>query len=92
MKITKKLGERVEQLFDALGYEVRHGRGNFRGGVCLLDEQRIVVLNQYYPLENRIQSLIDLLQSLPLQEESLTDEQRQLLRQLRSAKPTPAAP
>ncbi len=88
MKITKKLGERLEQLLEVMGYEVRHGRGNFRGGVCLLDEQRLVVLNQYYPLESRIQSLIDLVVELPADEAPLSPEQRQFLEQLRQFTPS----
>ena len=75
-----------------MGYEVRHGRGNFRGGICLLDEQRLVVLNQFYPLESRIQSLIDLVVQLPADEAPLSPEQRHLLEQLRQFTPSPVLP
>jgi len=90
MKITKKLAQQVETAFEQLGYDVRYGKGNFKGGCCMLDEQQIIVLNRYYPFESRIQTLIDLLLGLPLENSSLDEGTSKLMAKLRQATQTPA--
>lgn len=61
MKITKKLAERVELLLQQLGYKIRYEKGNFRGGVCVLEEQKLIVINKFFPFESRVTTLVEVL-------------------------------
>jgi len=82
-KITKGLLVKIENLFDALDYQVRYEKGNFRGGNCVIREDKIVVINKFYPFESQVNTLIEVLRSIPVDESRLDSEQKLLLSQLR---------
>ncbi|MBC7448217.1 MAG: hypothetical protein H7330_09185 [Hymenobacteraceae bacterium] len=90
MKYTKATLARLEDVFAESDYALRYEKGQFRAGSCVLREQRVVLVNSYFPLEGRINCLIDLLRTLPdLNLSHLTPRSRTLLETLRS--PTTAA-
>jgi len=83
MKVSKNLLEKIEQLLTDTGYTVRYEKGNFKGGYCVLDHERIIVVNKFYPLEGKINTLIDVVQSLELDTAALTPSQLTFLKQLK---------
>ena len=86
MKYTKATLARLEDVFAESDYALRYEKGQFRAGYCLLREQRVVLVNTYFPLEGRINCLIDLLRALPdLQLDHLSLRSRALLAELRQA-------
>ena len=74
MKITKKLSERVETLLQQAGYKIRYEKGNFKGGVCVLDDQKLIVVNKFYPFESRVTTLLEVLAQIPIQEGLLEED------------------
>jgi len=50
MKADKLLDE-LMALAKALDYNVRRESGTFRGGACVVHEQRLIILNRSMPLE-----------------------------------------
>ncbi len=64
MKFTKHNLKKVEELLAELGYEVRYEKGNFQSGYCLVTHRKIAVINKYFDTEGRINSLIDIIQSV----------------------------
>lgn len=58
MKLTT-LYQELEDLATRLGLPVVLDRGNFRGGICTVDGEEIVVLNKSMPLEQRARYLIE---------------------------------
>ena len=56
MKLTVVLQE-FEQIAEELNIRILQEKGNFNGGYCLLEEQRIIVINKVKPLEQRIRAL-----------------------------------
>ncbi|NJL13037.1 MAG: hypothetical protein HC913_08605 [Microscillaceae bacterium] len=54
----------LENIFSQSGYAIRYEKGNFRSGYCLLKNEPVVVINKYYPLEGKIGSLIEILQTV----------------------------
>lgn len=56
MKADKLLME-LEELLSAKGYKFRRERGNFRNGSCLLEGERLIMLNRMLPPESQIASL-----------------------------------
>jgi hypothetical protein len=50
MKADKLLDE-LTALAKSLDYTVRREQGAFRGGACLVKEQRLVIINRSMPLE-----------------------------------------
>ncbi len=56
MKADKLLLE-LEDLLIAKGYRIRRERGNFRNGNCLLEGERLIMLNKMLPPETQIASI-----------------------------------
>lgn len=52
MKI-KEFYKELIALATELGYSIRKDNGNFRGGACILNEQKLIVLNKFLPLESQ---------------------------------------
>jgi hypothetical protein len=73
----------MELLLDALDYQVRYEKGNFRGGNCVLKEDKVVVINKFYPFESQINTLIEVIRNIEVDENKLSKEQLLLLNQLR---------
>jgi len=65
---------------------VRYERGNFKSGYCILKENRLVLINNFLPLDGRINTMMDLAVSLELEEEKLSDKNRRLLAEIRAEK------
>ena len=67
---------------------VRYERGNFKSGYCILKENRLVLINNFLPLDGRINTMMELAVSLGLNEENLSDKSRKLLAEIRAEKLT----
>jgi hypothetical protein len=65
MKADQILRE-LEDVARRLGVDVRIERGGFRGGLCLIDEEQVIVLNKRQPVESRLAILAQSLKSLPV--------------------------
>ncbi len=61
VKYTKHFLDKLENLFAASDYILRYEKGNFKSGYCVLNETKIVIVNKYFPLEGKINVLIDIL-------------------------------
>ncbi|HAC16215.1 MAG TPA: hypothetical protein DCE78_09795 [Bacteroidetes bacterium] len=56
MKPDKLILE-LEEVVGKLGFKIRKEKGNFRGSNCVLDGERIIMLNKNYPVEMHIGTL-----------------------------------
>lgn len=66
IKYTKPFLDKIESLFASSEYILRYEKGNFKSGYCILKENKVVVVNKYFPLEGKINALIDILKELRL--------------------------
>lgn len=84
MKITKGLHSKLEELFKALDFKVRYERGSFKSGYCLIEQQRVIVINKFFPMEAKVNTLVEILRSFEeLDTSALTSDQRKLVTKLR---------
>jgi len=65
--------QKIELMVKEAGYIVRYEKGNFKSGYCLLQDKKVVVINKYYDVESRINSFIEIIPQLHI-DESLFDE------------------
>jgi hypothetical protein len=84
MKLTKKLAERVELLLQQLGYKIRYEKGNFRGGVCVLEDQKLIVINKFFPFESRVTTLVDILANASVAPEDLEADDYTWIQELKN--------
>lgn len=58
---TKHSLKKLEILAKELGYKVRYEKGNFQSGYCLVESQRVAIINKFFETEGRINVLLDIL-------------------------------
>ncbi len=83
-RYNKKTLHALERLVRHLGYALRYERGSFRPGYCILQEKKVVVINRFYGLEARINSLMEILTALKPTGDGLDEAERQLLEKVTS--------
>jgi hypothetical protein len=84
LRYTPKFLEDLEQIFIEAGYWVRYEKGNFQSGYCVLNQQRVVVVNKYFPLDGKINCLVDILKTVDWDFAMLTEKTRKLYNELNS--------
>ena len=80
--------DKLESLLIELGYKVRYEKGNFKTGACMLQTNKIVVVNRFSNLEMKINALVNLLQGMDIPSDTLSDKQKQFLRSIKQTKLT----
>lgn len=73
MKYTKTTLQKLETLLEETGYVVRYEKGNFSSGYCIVEQRKIAIVNKFFDVEGRINSLSEILASLNMEEISLTE-------------------
>ena len=50
---TKNTLKKLEILAKELGYKVRYEKGNFQSGYCLVEHQRVAIVNKFFDKKNK---------------------------------------
>jgi hypothetical protein len=83
MKIKEKEFEEIIQELKALaaqlGAEVRFEKGDFKGGYCLLKENKVVVINKMANLQRKVMILCLALKELGIDQIYLTPRMREII-------------
>ena len=82
-KYTANTLKKLEQLYDEARYVIRYEKGNFASGYCILEERRVVVINKFLSIENRINALLEILPTVIVNEEELSGEMLKWYQQLK---------
>jgi len=77
--MTKNTLLKLQDLLNALGYTVRFEKGNFRSGACLLEQQRILVINKFSDTEVKVKAMLTLVRQLDIPIHKLEEKQRKFL-------------
>ncbi|MFM8361427.1 MAG: hypothetical protein ACKOA4_01900 [Haliscomenobacter sp.] len=83
-KATKHFLKKIEGLFESAGYTVRYEKGNFQSGYCLVEQRKIAVVNKFFDTESRVNTLVDILKAVALDETGMDEKNRKLLQDIRS--------
>lgn len=75
-KYTANTLKKVEDIFGESGYLIRYEKGNFKPGYCILRDKKVVVINKYFETEARINTLLEILPQINVEESNLSDEVR----------------
>lgn len=78
--------DKLEALLISLGFKLRYEKGNFKTGSCLLENDRMIIVNRFSNLESKINSLADLLQRSETDDSLLDDKQKAFLYVLKQTK------
>lgn len=77
IKYTKNYLDKLENIFAASEYILRYEKGNFKSGFCILKDNKIVIINKYYPLDGKINTLIDIIKELGFKPQDFQDKKNQ---------------
>jgi len=86
LSYTQHTLEKLESLIKSLGFKLRYEKGNFKTGSCILEHNRVILVNKYSNLESKINSLADLLQRSETDDTLLEDKQKAFLYELKQLK------
>jgi hypothetical protein len=78
----QRLVAALEDAVERLGVRVRRERGAFRGGLCTVDGEQVLVLNRQHPPEAHLAALAEALAELPSEQLYLRPAVRVALEEL----------
>jgi len=86
MKIKQKEFEQVLEDLKALaaqmGAKVRFERGDFKGGYCIIKENKVIVLNKLSNVHRKVVTLAAALDELGIDDIYLTPRMREIIEEL----------
>ncbi|RPE14083.1 hypothetical protein EGT74_11410 [Chitinophaga lutea] len=91
LKSTPNNLAKLEKIFEEAKYILRYEKGTFNSGYCVLEHKKVVVINKFLNVEGRINTLMDILPSIALEEGYLTPESQKLYRQVVDSRNAEAA-
>ena len=83
MKVSKQLLEKLESIFKVLDFRVRYEKGSFKSGYCIIEEQKVVVINKFFPLESKVNVLSEILRGLEFEPNLLDESQRKIVQKIK---------
>lgn len=84
IKYSKYFLHKLEDIFSESDYILRYEKGNFKSGYCVINENKVVVVNKFYSLEGKINCLLDIIKSVELGSEGLSTKNQRLYQELRT--------
>jgi len=75
---TKHFLNKLEDLYSETDYHLRYEKGHFKSGYCVLRSQKIAIVNKYYSLDGKINSLIEMLKEIDVDVQKLSPKNKKL--------------
>ena len=82
IKLTKQFQNKLESILISQDSQVRFEKGNFKSGYCIINKNKIVIINKYFTIEGKINSLIEIINKINIQEKKCTNDQIKLIKKI----------
>lgn len=82
IKYTNHFLNKLEDLFSETDYILRYEKGKFQSGYCILKDTKIAIINKYFPLDGKINSLVEILRTIELDTSKLSEKNKKLYDEL----------
>ena len=83
IKYTKHNLQRLEDIFNELKITVRYEKGNFQSGYCIVFGKNIVIVNKFFDVEARINTLLEILDQGTFNPNEMSEENLDWYQKLR---------
>ena len=83
LKYNNHTLKKVTTLFEELDYMVRFEKGNFQSGYCIVENKNIVIVNKFYDIEAKVNTLIDIFSKLDSSEKEFTESSAKFIKLLK---------
>ena len=57
MKATRNNLRKIVEEIEDYNYSVRYEKGHFQSGYCILEDRKVVIVNKFFDIKARIDSL-----------------------------------
>ena len=91
LKYTKHNLNKLEELFRELKITIRYEKGNFQSGYCIVAGKNMVIINKFFEVEARINTLLEILDQQSLAADALSPESAEWLERIKKAALHPAS-
>lgn len=78
IKYTNHFLHKLEDIMSETDYILRYEKGNFQSGYCILNDSKVAVINKFFALEGKINSLLEIIKSIPIESSKLSDNNKKL--------------
>lgn len=82
VKFTNHYLNKLEDLFSETEYILRYEKGRFQSGYCILKDTKVAVVNKYFSLDGKINSLIEILKTIDIDASKLSEKNRKIYNDL----------
>ena len=82
IKLTKQFQKKLESILISQEYKVRYEKGNFKSGYCIINKNKIVIINKYFTVEGKINSLIEIISKIDIDEKKCSLDQIKLIKKI----------
>jgi hypothetical protein len=83
IKFTQNYLSKIEEVYKEAGYRIRYEKGSFKSGSCTIEDNKIIVINKFASIDIKINFLIEALKTLEVDEQRLTDKNRDFYQELK---------
>lgn len=83
IKYTKHNLSKLEDIFRDLKITVRYEKGNFQSGYCIVVGKNMVIVNKFFDVEARINTLMEILEQRIVNPDLLSEEHSQWYEKMR---------
>ena len=83
IKYTKHNLNRLEEIFRDLNITVRYEKGNFQSGYCIVVGKNVVIVNKFFDVEARINTLLEILEQGSIDLSNLSEENNEWYQKMR---------
>ncbi len=85
LKYTKHNLSKLEEIFKELKVTIRYEKGNFQSGYCIVTGKNIVIINKFFEVEARINTLMEILEENKFSTEDLPEENKEWLLKMKKS-------
>ncbi|MGJ1204291.1 hypothetical protein [Sphingobacterium lactis] len=86
--LTQSSLDKLESLFNDLGYKLRLEKGSFRTGACMLQNAKVVVINKFSTVDMKVLSLLQILQTIEVDDNLIQDKLKTFYQNIKKIKST----
>jgi len=59
-------------------YVLRYEKGTFQSGYCILRDTKVAIINKYYSIDGKINSLVEIIRSIEFDKSRLSEKNESL--------------
>lgn len=82
IKYSNHFLRKLEDLLSETTYILRYEKGQFRSGWCILNDDKVIVVNKYFGVDGKINCLLDIIKSVDINSDSLSPKNKKLFFEL----------